>query len=371
MESGNAEDRQQRLRSEAAEREQREAALADIGGQATTPALEKARKLTVAGQYKAAIKAMWTAESMARHDPEKARAVLAVATQIRDHATGGAKKDADRLVELAQSDVESSLAEVERRAAAELEEAAAGASPRPGSAREQRREEKKAEFRARVEARRLGLTPEEMSAKLTDGGLSWWESPDGLKSLGLGRRLALTHASYYGGWPGHQTPEGKPNLVLTVDVRGISLGKLVTTIFTIPWPEIQDITLEGPLEAASRFTATRLIALGPLGLAFKKAKKGSKETILTVTTKGGDEAIFHIATKLPREIAPKLTPVAMQARRASKGDDESDAVRGSSTPAAPTLDIPAQLEKLAELKDKGILTDEEFAAKKTELLERM
>ena len=34
-------------------------------------------------------------------------------------------------------------------------------------------------------------------------------------------------------------------------------------------------------------------------------------------------------------------------------------------------DIPAQLQKLAELKDAGILTEEEFAAKKQELLARM
>ena len=38
-------------------------------------------------------------------------------------------------------------------------------------------------------------------------------------------------------------------------------------------------------------------------------------------------------------------------------------------PAAP--DIPDQLKKLGELRDSGVLTDEEFEAKKTELLGRM
>ena len=37
----------------------------------------------------------------------------------------------------------------------------------------------------------------------------------------------------------------------------------------------------------------------------------------------------------------------------------------------PPLDIPAQLEKLASLRDKGILTEGEFNAKKVELLSRM
>jgi len=39
--------------------------------------------------------------------------------------------------------------------------------------------------------------------------------------------------------------------------------------------------------------------------------------------------------------------------------------------AAPAKDIPAEIEKLADLKDKGIITDEEFQQKKQELLERI
>ena len=37
----------------------------------------------------------------------------------------------------------------------------------------------------------------------------------------------------------------------------------------------------------------------------------------------------------------------------------------------PAKDIPAEIEKLAELKDKGIITEEEFQQKKQELLERI
>jgi TM2 domain-containing membrane protein YozV len=39
--------------------------------------------------------------------------------------------------------------------------------------------------------------------------------------------------------------------------------------------------------------------------------------------------------------------------------------------APPAKDIPAEIEKLADLKDKGIITDEEFQQKKQELLERI
>jgi uncharacterized RDD family membrane protein YckC len=43
----------------------------------------------------------------------------------------------------------------------------------------------------------------------------------------------------------------------------------------------------------------------------------------------------------------------------------------STTPSRPSEDIPSQIEKLAALHDSGVLTDEEFAAKKAELLSRM
>jgi uncharacterized membrane protein YdbT with pleckstrin-like domain len=39
--------------------------------------------------------------------------------------------------------------------------------------------------------------------------------------------------------------------------------------------------------------------------------------------------------------------------------------------APPAGDIPAQLQQLAELRDKGVITPAEFEAKKTQLLERM
>ncbi|MCA9534514.1 MAG: SHOCT domain-containing protein [Myxococcales bacterium] len=55
---------------------------------------------------------------------------------------------------------------------------------------------------------------------------------------------------------------------------------------------------------------------------------------------------------------------------------EAQAVVGSGTPtvaavAAVAEDIIANIERLAVLKEKGILTDEEFSAKKTELLARL
>jgi hypothetical protein len=222
-------------------------------------------------------------------------------------------------------------------------------------------------IREAIEAKRLNVTPDELKAKIAD---EWWASPAAFKSLGLTKTLSLTNVSYYGGWPEHQAPEGKSNLILNIDKTGVTLRKF-KAIFTIPWAAVSDIVAEGPEAAERRFTATRLVTLGPLGLAFKKDRKGSKEAIITVMTRTGDEAIFHVAKTLPREIDPKLSPLAIQARRAYKADAtiEPDSESMPSGEAVP--DIAAQIEKLADLNAKGILTDEEFASKKAELLARM
>jgi Short C-terminal domain len=49
----------------------------------------------------------------------------------------------------------------------------------------------------------------------------------------------------------------------------------------------------------------------------------------------------------------------------------SSARRPSSPSAPPSPDIPDQIRKLAKLKDDGIISSEEFEAKKTELLGKL
>jgi hypothetical protein len=47
------------------------------------------------------------------------------------------------------------------------------------------------------------------------------------------------------------------------------------------------------------------------------------------------------------------------------------AAQASETAATAGLDIPDQIRKLGELRDSGLLSEEEFVAKKADLLERM
>ena len=54
-------------------------------------------------------------------------------------------------------------------------------------------------------------------------------------------------------------------------------------------------------------------------------------------------------------------------RERSQGKKETS----SETPSQLPADIPAQIKQLAELKDQGILTEEEFETKKAELLKKI
>ncbi|MBC7263621.1 MAG: PH domain-containing protein [Chloroflexi bacterium] len=89
--------------------------------------------------------------------------------------------------------------------------------------------------------------------------------------------------------------------------------------------------------------------------------EGSKGLVLGKVTLnlGGAKEIIDSMPNPEVDIAVKMIREQIQlARTQSQLEQVSD-------------DIPAQIEKLAKLRDAGILTEEEFSAKKAELLARM
>jgi len=55
-------------------------------------------------------------------------------------------------------------------------------------------------------------------------------------------------------------------------------------------------------------------------------------------------------------------------RQQAKWSQQAQAAEPQQAPAAPADDTTAQLQQLAKLRDQGILTDEEFTAKKKQIL---
>lgn len=104
-------------------------------------------------------------------------------------------------------------------------------------------------------------------------------------------------------------------------------------------------------------------------------RDGMLNTIVSVITSGNsiDFRVSHAEGKQIREILNSLM-LGDDAARAYAG--ASDPVAAAPSPAnaetvAAPEDIPAALQQLAVLHQSGILTDDEFATKKAELLARM
>lgn len=100
-------------------------------------------------------------------------------------------------------------------------------------------------------------------------------------------------------------------------------------------------------------------------------KKGrGLQTIVQVITSGNtlDMRISHTEAQRVRDT---LNQLINGSHAAQQRQPATSAVPVAVAQAAATVDVGAQLQQLASLRDAGILTDEEFSAKKTELLARM
>ncbi len=138
--------------------------------------------------------------------------------------------------------------------------------------------------------------------------------------------------------------------------------RAATSYFRCRGTTVTALSAEGPDQVQTRFTATRFALMGPFALAFKKDKKS--DCFVVVESVEG-EFLFQVRKKSQQELRSALapwvgrtqgqvapTPVAVQGGQASDHGDER--IR--------------QLKDLAELRDQGVLTDEEFAAEKARVL---
>jgi hypothetical protein len=85
---------------------------------------------------------------------------------------------------------------------------------------------------------------------------------------------------------------------------------------------------------------------------------------------GRTAVIAGTATAVSGHVARNQQARAEQAQQASAAQqaEQVAATQPPPAPAAPEPDVVDQLKRFAELRDQGILTEEEFAAQKAKLL---
>lgn len=117
-------------------------------------------------------------------------------------------------------------------------------------------------------------------------------------------------------------------------------------------------------ELRRRVTVTRMLATGLFAFALKKKAGGT--SYLTIEGSG-----FAWVEEVDRKGKGDAVKFAAKVRGAAAGVEAATPPGPAAVQGAPAIDVADQLRKLSELHAKGILTDEEFAAKKADLLKRL
>lgn len=170
-----------------------------------------------------------------------------------------------------------------------------------------------------------------------------------------GTRLAGT---YLGGLP--DFPEPIEQAWIAISATGLSINRYaiggptgweLEVLADWDWTQVR-LVAEGTDQIQRRVTVTRMLAVGLLALGWRKEEKRS----FLVIESNGTEVIFQFDDMSVHELRAKLPGARL------------------ATPVAPDAPTAAdhfvgQLERLASLRDSGALSEVEFQAAKSRLLD--
>lgn len=137
--------------------------------------------------------------------------------------------------------------------------------------------------------------------------------------------------------------------------RGVSAGKIVGGIFLTGGVSLLFTGIRGNKDA---FEALPLSAVVSVSI-----KKGDKGQIVSVNTAGGD-----IDFCVSRNNAAEFRTAILNQLQVRDNTPQRVIIEGAQPAQVANVDYTEQLKKLAELRDSGILTEEEFQAKKIDIL---
>ncbi len=137
-------------------------------------------------------------------------------------------------------------------------------------------------------------------------------------------------------------------------------GLLATNLPFFCWPSIASLDVQGVNQMGQRLTG--FVEIGGLGLI---GQRGTKTGFLIITLTDGAQHFLQLPL-MPVEISAKLAQVVPSEHR-----DRWTLPPPLPSPSEPSPDVFDQIRKLGQLRDAGLITAEEFEAKKEELLGRL
>lgn len=169
------------------------------------------------------------------------------------------------------------------------------------------------------------------------------------------KTIKYNYAQYVGGHPKYRKKK-RGLLIFTATAVGIHNNAFSSKPkeAVLNWSDVASVEIGGQQVGQSRLGATLLF--GEIGAL---AASGSKnQATIAVHTKDEQVAYYVINKQSAIEVRAQLTPLL-------KAVGVPFTEQTQSTPANSAAD---ELEKLAKLKEQGVLTPEEFEAKKKQLL---
>lgn len=183
-----------------------------------------------------------------------------------------------------------------------------------------------------------------------------------LKSAG--KPYATGACEYLGG---HPSIQGKSVGSLSINNKGVFFSKsLPFSSFVIPVENIIKVESKTDTQISKDVTLTRLVLLGIFAFGVKKKSKEEHNYLVLTYKEDGIEntIIFEATSGILGSSVGTLTSAIMKARQeyAKEHPDVNQSQHAQST------DTISQLERLASLKEKGILSEEEFQSQKGKIL---
>jgi hypothetical protein len=130
------------------------------------------------------------------------------------------------------------------------------------------------------------------------------------------------------------------------------------------WKQVRSISVEGGQVAKNKVAAELAFGIfGGLG-----AKGAKDRTYIIVNRNDGAQGIWEVDKMAPMQVRANLSPV-LRVAGVPFADDPSASPMTPTTPQVAPSSMAEEIERLAGLRDRGILTDEEFTIAKARLLE--
>ncbi|MBB6218168.1 hypothetical protein HNQ80_004308 [Anaerosolibacter carboniphilus] len=176
-----------------------------------------------------------------------------------------------------------------------------------------------------------------------------------------GSAAAIETVKYLGGHP--NLSKNNIDGIFTINKNGIFFDQTLTNnFFHIESNQIISGEFKTEEQISKDVTFTRLLALGVFAFAFKKKTKEVTNYLVVKFYDEGIENTVVFEVKNAGSLASSIMKIKQEYAR------ENPQIAAT---IDQTVDIADQIKKLSDLKDTGILTEEEFQQKKEVLLSKI